>query len=462
MNPATQRQVLRGVKVALMIVQVVIIILLIRFALQDFSSAATDSQEMPFEEWYGNWPAVLTSSFFFLLFLFFLTRPRRPKEWTAAGLTAAFFISLFTEMFGIPLTIYLLAPLLGVEPEIFGMYESHLWAYLIARTGVIDLEAGVHLVMFVSTALLVLGFSLVALGWKRVYRGRGELVTTGLYAKLRHPQYLGLIIIVVAFLIMWPTLLTLLLAPFLIVRYFFLAKEEDRELERQFGDEFRRYKHAVPGFIPSFGRNTAMAALALSLLLANGISQAQTVEETLVALRPGPTLGSRGAPVSIVEFSDFQCSFCRKFWANTLPQLKESYIKKGQARFTYRHFAVLGKFSQQAAAAAECAGEQAKFWEYHDKLFATDPGLGFTHSNLKQYALQVKLNPTKFGHCLDSGRYRPKVEGETAVAASLGARGTPTFFLNSRLLVGAQPFEVFREVIEKEVKASAAKGKQRN
>lgn len=192
-----------------------------------------------------------------------------------------------------------------------------------------------------------------------------------------------------------------------------------------------------------------------------GASEPLSVEETLAALGRGPTLGSVRAPVSIVEFSDFQCSFCRKFSANTLPQLKESYIKNRQARFTYRHFAVLGKFSEQAAAAAECAGEQSKFWEYHDKLFATDPGLGFTHLNLKQFALQLKLNPAKFGQCLDSGRYRPKVEGETAVAASLGARGTPTFFVNSRLLVGAQPFEVFRQVIEKELKADAAEGKRK-
>jgi len=207
----------------------------------------------PFEKWYGNWLAVVMATVVFIFVVFFLTRPRKPKEWQGAGLTTAFFISLFTEMFGIPLTIFLLAPLLGVEPRIFGMHESHLWAYLLSLTGLAAIETGVYLVMVVSTALLVLGFSLLALGWKEVYQGRGELVTTGLYAKMRHPQYLGLILAIIAFLIQWPTVLTLLLAPFLIGKYVLLAKEEDRELEVKFSEHFRRYKETVFSFVPCLG-----------------------------------------------------------------------------------------------------------------------------------------------------------------------------------------------------------------
>ena len=207
-------------------------------------------QDQPFEKWYGNWPMVFMITGIFLFFLFFLTRPRRPKEWGGAGLATAFFISLFTEMFGIPLTIYLIAPLLGVDPKVFGMYESHLWAYLLSLTGVMSLQAGVYLVMVLSTGLLFLGFLLLAAGWKQVYEAQGELVTTRVYANLRHPQYLGLILIIVAFLIMWPTLLTLLLAPFLIGRYILLAKEEERELEDKFGEGFRRYRDTVPRFVP--------------------------------------------------------------------------------------------------------------------------------------------------------------------------------------------------------------------
>lgn len=221
------------------------------FLLGFLGSLSGPEKDMPFEKWYGNWPMVFMITGLFLFFLFFLTQPRRPKEWRGAGLASAFFISLFAEMFGVPLTVYLVAPLLGVEPKIFGMYESHLWAYLLSRTGAINLQAGVYLVMVVSSGLILLGFILLAVGWKEVYRGEGALVTDGLYSQLRHPQYLGLILIVVAFLIMWPTLLTLLLAPFLIARYFLLAKEEDRELEEKFGEELKQYKERTPGFVPS-------------------------------------------------------------------------------------------------------------------------------------------------------------------------------------------------------------------
>lgn len=205
-------------------------------------------------------------------------------------------------------------------------------------------------------------------------------------------------------------------------------------------------------------RVVAMALFGLLVRsVAIGASQNLSVEETLATLGKGPILGSPGAPVTIVEFADFQCSFCRKFWAETFPKLKETYIKKGQLRFVYRHFAILGKFSVQAAQAAECAGEQGKFWEYHDKLFTNQGGLAFTESKLRRYAMELRLKVPNLGQCLDSGRFRKKVEGETAVAAFLGARGTPTFFVNGRLLVGAQPFAVFQTVIAEELKKSGSK-----
>jgi protein-disulfide isomerase len=204
-------------------------------------------------------------------------------------------------------------------------------------------------------------------------------------------------------------------------------------------------------------RLVAMILLALLVRLAE-IGAAQR-EETLAALGKGHTLGPATATVTIVEFSDFQCSFCKKFWAETLPNLKENHIKKGQARFSYRHFAILGNFSEQAAMAAECAGEQGKFWEYHDKLFGNQAGLAFTRSKLEQYGQELGLTHASFKRCLTIEKYRKKVEGETAVAASLGARGTPTFFVNGRLMVGAQPFKVFQNVINEELINSPSKKK---
>jgi protein-disulfide isomerase len=171
-------------------------------------------------------------------------------------------------------------------------------------------------------------------------------------------------------------------------------------------------------------------------------------------------LGSASAPVAIVEFSDFQCGYCKRFWTQTLPKLKTSYIDSGKVRFSYRHFAILGKHSEQAAQASECAAEQGKFWEYHDILFLSQGGLAFTETKLRQYARDLGLNAGPFGTCLGTGKYKEKVERETATAADLGGRGTPLFFINQRFLVGAQPFDVFQKVIDGELNAVKAERKK--
>jgi protein-disulfide isomerase len=213
-------------------------------------------------------------------------------------------------------------------------------------------------------------------------------------------------------------------------------------------------------------KNCGIASLlvgmvAMAILPGKGISQNRSVEETLAALEKGPTLGSATAQVSMVEFSDFQCSFCKRFWADTLPRLKETYIKKGQVRFVYRHSAILGKQSVQAAQGADCAGEQGKFWQYHDRLFENQGGLSFTNAKLKQYAQELGLKTSSFSPCLDSDKYVKKVEGETAGAGFVGVRGTPTFFVNGRRLVGAQPFEIFQKVIEEQLKKIGSEKKEK-
>jgi protein-disulfide isomerase len=204
-----------------------------------------------------------------------------------------------------------------------------------------------------------------------------------------------------------------------------------------------------------------VTALILPLLIfGHAFAQPLTKEEIVTRIaKDGPAKGIEKAPLTLVEFSDFQCSFCRKFWEQTLPKIEEKYIDKGRVRFVYRHFAILGKPSVAAAQASECAHEQGRFWAYHDKLFeSADSPLAFTNSKLKSYARELGLEGRVFDRCLDSERYKESVDGMTAVGAFLGARGTPTFFLNGRLLVGAQPIEVFDAAIEAESKRlSAAK-----
>ena len=188
-------------------------------------------------------------------------------------------------------------------------------------------------------------------------------------------------------------------------------------------------------------------------------AQSYFAKDFLLGLGTEPSLGSADAPVTITEFSDFQCGYCRKFWAETLPKLKESYIQPGKARFVYRHFAIFGKPSEQAAQAASCAADQGKFWPYHDKLWGYFTKGFVTNSNLKKLASEVQLDAKEFGNCLDNGKHKEKVERETLTAAHLGGRGTPMFFVNDKLLIGAQPFEVFQQAIEGELKAVSVKKK---
>ena len=197
------------------------------------------------------------------------------------------------------------------------------------------------------------------------------------------------------------------------------------------------------------------------LLSASALAQPITGEDIFAYLaKDGPSKGNDKAPITLIEFSDFQCSFCRKFWQTTLPQIEKKYISTGKVKFVYRHFAILGKPSMAAAQAAECAGEQGKFWEYHDKLFASAASpLAFTNGRLKGYAKELGLKSQDFNQCLDSGKHLKKVEGETATGGFLGARGTPAFFLNGKLLVGAQPFQVFEAAIEKDLKKASSSGK---
>jgi len=171
-----------------------------------------------------------------------------------------------------------------------------------------------------------------------------------------------------------------------------------------------------------------------------------------------PFLGSPKAPVTVVEFADFQCPFCGRFFQTVESPLIDQYVKTGKVRFVYRNFAFLGPESEDAAAAAACAGEQGKFWEYHDYLFGHQQGENegtFAKANLKKFARAVAgIDGAKFDPCLDQGRYMNAVRADTAAGKSYGVNGTPATFINGRLVSGAQPIAQFVSVIEEELKKS--------
>jgi protein-disulfide isomerase len=161
------------------------------------------------------------------------------------------------------------------------------------------------------------------------------------------------------------------------------------------------------------------------------------------------TKGPKDAPVTIVEFSDFQCPFCRTVVATVKEVMR---LFPTQVKWAFRDFPIasLHPKASKAAEAARCAGEQGKFWEYHDLLF--DHQSQAAISDFKRFAEQLKLDTKSFGLCLDSGKHQAAVEADVQEGTHLGITGTPTFFINGRLLVGAQPSETFRKVIERELR----------
>ncbi len=158
-------------------------------------------------------------------------------------------------------------------------------------------------------------------------------------------------------------------------------------------------------------------------------------------------LGAENAPVTLVEFSDYQCPFCERFYSDAEKQIREQYVKTGKVKFIYRDFPLsFHENAQKAAEAAECAGEQGKYWEMHDKLF--ESGVSGGVAGFKQYAQQLRLDTGKFNTCLDSGQMAPEVQKDFSDGQRAGIQGTPGFIINGQLVSGAQPFSVFQQVID--------------
>jgi protein-S-isoprenylcysteine O-methyltransferase Ste14 len=200
---------------------------------------------------YGLWVLVIVNSAVFILFAFSFFKPRTTRDWRSFGAFSAFVVALFTEMYGFPLTIYLLSGWLqsrypGVD------WLSHDAGHLLEM--LFGWKANPHFGPFhvLSFVLIGGGFLLISAAWRILYEAqqRHALAMTGPYGYVRHPQYAGFALIMIGFFVQWPTLVTALMLPVLLVMYWRLAKREERETEAAFGDAYRAYAARVPAFVP--------------------------------------------------------------------------------------------------------------------------------------------------------------------------------------------------------------------
>lgn len=161
-----------------------------------------------------------------------------------------------------------------------------------------------------------------------------------------------------------------------------------------------------------------------------------------------PSLGPDDAPITVVEFSDFQCPFCKRFHDETYQALLDAY--PGQIRFVYRNLPLtsIHPDAMPAAIASLCANEQNAYWDYHNKLFSSDV---LSRDTYTQYAADLNLNAEEFSACLDSGKFDEFIQADMEFAFNLGVQSTPTFFINGLAIVGAQPLSSFQQIIDKEL-----------
>ncbi len=204
---------------------------------------------------YGLWSLVVLNAAVFIIFAFSFTHPRSARDWRSFGAFAAFLVALFTEMYGFPLTLYLLAGWLGRQYpglDLLSHDAGHLWNTLLGWQG----DPHWNPLHILSTLLIGGGFVLLAASWRVLYEAQRQhtLAVTGPYARLRHPQYAGFVVIMLGFLLQWPTLLTLLMFPILVTMYVRLAHREEREALAEFGEAYARYAATTPAFFPHLGR----------------------------------------------------------------------------------------------------------------------------------------------------------------------------------------------------------------
>ncbi len=203
---------------------------------------------------YGLWSLVIINSLVFIIFAFSFAKPQSARDWRSFSAFSAFLVALFTEMYGYPLTIYVMSGWLSTRfPGIDWL--SHDAGHLLEE--MFGWKNNPHFGPFhiASNILIVAGFFLLSVSWKVLYEAqrKHQLAVSGPYARVRHPQYIGFIVIMFGFLLQWPTILTLVMFPILVLMYVRLARYEEREARSEFGDAYARYEANTPAFLPKFG-----------------------------------------------------------------------------------------------------------------------------------------------------------------------------------------------------------------
>jgi len=200
---------------------------------------------------YGLWSLVVINSLVFIIFAFSFSKPQTARDWRSFSAFSAFIVALFVEMYGFPLTIYLLSGWLmrrypGID--LLSHDAGHLWNTLLGW----KMNPHFDPLHILSNVLVLCGFILLSAAWKVLYEAQRTktLATTGPYAYVRHPQYDGFILIMLGFLLQWPTLVTLIMFPILVTMYVRLARREEQDVLSEFGNEYRRYADRTPAFMP--------------------------------------------------------------------------------------------------------------------------------------------------------------------------------------------------------------------
>jgi protein-disulfide isomerase len=233
------------------------------------------------------------------------------------------------------------------------------------------------------------------------------------------------------------------------------SKRKKKQAQRRTRRHLRRLGGWIPvGVVGAGAVAIAVVAIVVGGALRGGSSTGVSIPERTVSAQ-GRTLGPENARVTIEEYSDFQCPYCARAAETMDPKIEQEYVADGRVKLVFRHHALIGQESIWAAEASECANEQGKFWDYHDKLFENQHGENqgaFSTDNLKRFAQELGLDTQAFNLCLDSRKYEDLVKAETEDALKNGIQSTPTFVVGEQTVPGLPSYDSLKKVIEGELR----------